>query len=239
MRRFFSLGTFPATLVWVAGCGVPRAPVIEPISDQSAAVGMELTIHLRAHDPGGDALAFTYDAPDLPDLTQRALPATLQTFADGVALFRWTPQPSDAGTAHAIDFRASNGHSAATETVQVTVKGADGAGAPIFREPLGTGTTLDLDKDRCKEVAILVQDDGPQGVVIAQEPPLIEGATLTQPGPFSALWRWCPTATQIEAQDRYYLRLSADDGKHPKAVRAPAYLIVLRRTTPAPGMGAP
>ena len=31
------------------------------------------------------------------------MPATLQTFADGVAIFRWTPQPSDSGAKHPIE----------------------------------------------------------------------------------------------------------------------------------------
>jgi hypothetical protein len=212
----------------LAGCG-GRPPVIQPIGDQVAEVGVELSIEIRASDPDGDTLSFDFDAPSLPDLKTRAQPASISAFADGVAIFRWTPTAADrAMTAYPIDFRVSDGQSTAVETVQVTVKDAGSGAGPIFRKPLGTGTTLDLDTDTCVSVDLLVDDAGATAVTLAEDDPRPDGDMLASDGPFSATWSWCPSAQQIAAQDRYMVTWSADDGANPKTRKS--YLIVLRRT---------
>src|SRR3954468_3254457 len=90
------------------GCGGGHAPVMEPVGDQVASVGVELSIEIRASDADGDSLSFDFNAPALPDLKSRAQKATISSFADGVAIFRWTPTAMDRATdAYAIDFRVS------------------------------------------------------------------------------------------------------------------------------------
>ena len=71
----------------------------------------------------------------------------------------------------------------------------------------------------------MVDDQASANVTIAQEEPLIDGATLTAEGGDMAKWHWCPTKDQA-AEDRYTLTLSADDGNNPKTIKN--YLIVLR-----------
>jgi hypothetical protein len=212
------------------GCGPTQAPIIEPLGDQTAVVGVELALTLRARDPRGGTVTFSFAAPDLPDLKSRPMPATLQSFADGVAIFRWTPMAGDSNARHPIDFRAASGRASSVETVQVTVKDSVGVG-PIFREPAGSGTTIDLDKEKCKDVPIVVQDDAATQVSIAEELPRIDGAQLMSTAPFEALWHWCPTQAQAQASSVYQLRLSADDGQNPKVQKTPPYLIVLRSST--------
>jgi hypothetical protein len=221
----------------VTACGSNHPPKLQPIADQTAAVGVELSFDVRATDSDGDTIKFDFAAPGLPDIKTRATPATLTSFADGVAIFRWTPQAGDRNAApYAFDFKASDGHATTTETVQITVSDAAGGTAPVFRQPLGTGTTLELDTNACIDVPIVVEDTDSTEVMIAQEQPLIEGAMLTADGPFTATWHWCPTDAQVAAQDRYMLVLSADDGTNPKTLKS--YLIVLRKTPPmnCPGM---
>jgi hypothetical protein len=223
-----------AWCIWVlaAACGGNHAPVLEPIADQSADVGVELSIELRATDADGDALVFDFDAPDLPDIKTRAM---VSTFASNVAIFRWTPEATDASIVPwAFDFKVSDGKATTTETVQITVGGMGGA-APVFRQPLGTGTTLDLTQSNCIDVSIVVEDTDSTQVVIAEDDPQIDGSTLTQTDAFDADWNWCPTAAQIAAQDRYLLHLSADDGTNHTTK---SYLIVLRSGTMmnCPGM---
>ncbi len=220
----------------VAGCGGSNGgPSIQPISDQTASVGVELVFQIRASDPDGDTLTFDFSAPAIPDLKTRGNRATITSFSDGVANFRWTPNAQDRSeTPYAFDFTVSDGSKTATETVQITVTDAASAGSPIFRQPLGTGTTLDLATDDCLDIPIVVEDSDSTMVTIEQQAPIIEGATLTEDGPFNASWHWCPTASQIAAQDRYMLVLTADDGQSVK--RTKQYLIVLRT---APKMNCP
>jgi hypothetical protein len=212
-----------------AACGNNRAPELQPIGDQVAVVGEELSFEVRASDPDGDSLRFDFDAPGLPDIKSKA---TLTAFADGVAIFRWTPTAADRNTQPwAFDFRVTDGKATSTETVQITVSDAAGA-APVFRKPLGTGTTLDLATASCIDVEILVEDLDSTDVTIAEEDPKIAGATLTQTGPFEATWRWCPSQTQKDTQDRFMLTLSATDASG-LATRK-NYLVVLR-TPPMTG----
>jgi hypothetical protein len=230
--RTASLGALAAVLC--AACGSNQPPKIQPIADQLASVGIELSIQVRATDADGDPITFDFACPALPDLKTRAMPATITTFADGVAIFRWTPQASDRSpTPYAFDFRASDGKATTTETVRITVNDAGATSGPVFREPLGTGTTLDLDKTSCIDVPILVDDTGATQVTIAEGAPQIDGAMLMVSGPFAATWHWCPSDAQVAAKDRYLLLLSADDGASPKALKS--YLVVLRKTPPDAG----
>lgn len=212
----------------VAACGDNRAPQLQPIADQTAAVGVELAVELRATDPDGDALSFDFEAPGLPDLKTRPQRASISSFADGVAIFRWTPTAMDrSAEPYAFDFVVTDARGASsTETVQIAVSDSGAGTAPRFRRPLGTGTTLDLSKDSCVTVDILVEDQDSTQVTLAEEDPKIPGATLDQLGPFEGSWRWCPSKTQIDAQDRYMLTLSADDGA---AKTRKGFLVVIRR----------
>jgi len=220
--RFASLLSVIALTSLVA-CGNNRAPEIQPIGDQIAVVGIELSFEVRASDADGDSLRFDFDAPGLPDIKTKA---SLTAFADGVAIFRWTPTAADRNTQPwAFDFRVTDGKTTSTETVQITVSDAAGS-APVFRKPLGTGTTLDLATASCIDVDVLVEDLDSTDVTLAEEDPKIDGAMLTQNGPFDGTWRWCPTTAQKSAQDRFMLTLSATDGSG-LATRK-NYLIVLR-----------
>jgi hypothetical protein len=222
-----SLG-FLCCVALAAGCGSNRTPTVQPIADKNAFVGVELLIEVRATDPDGDTIAFDFEAPTIPDLKTRAQKATLSAFSDGVGQFRWTPTAADRGATYPIDFKALDGKGGVTtETVQITVKDASDASAPIFRKPLGTGTTLDLEKSNCVSVEVVTEDPDSTMVTIGEEDPTIEGAMLDQTGPFEATWSWCPTNAQIAAQDRYMLTLSADDGENPKSKKG--FLIVLRQ----------
>jgi len=215
-------------LTVLAGCASNRAPVLEPLSDQVAEVGVELTVEVRASDPDHDSLKFDFAAPDLPDLKSRSAAATIVAFSDGVAVFRWTPSANDRrADAYAFDFNVTDGKTTTTETVQIQVSNGGNSNSPVFRKPLGTGTTLDLSNATCLELDIVVEDPDSTDATISEEDPLIPGATLTPTDAFSAHWSWCPAADQVAAQDRYLLTLSATDGTSP-AVRK-TYLIVLRQ----------
>ncbi len=219
-----ALATVVASLGALGACAPSgTAPSLDALADQVAFVGSELTVTLRASDPDHDNLSYSF-ASSIPGLATRA---QIRPFGDGSsAELVWTPIASDVGV-WAIDITVSDGDQGDTETVTIEVKTSEGAGAPIFRKPLGTGTTLDLAVKDCLDVDILIEDADSSSVTITQKEPVIEGAGLEQSGPFTALWHWCPTAAQIDAQDRYSLVLAAADGQSPETIKN--YLIVLRK----------
>lgn len=238
MRRLCLVGALAATLATsLGGCGPAGAPpTLDPLSDQVAFVGQEFTLELRASDPDLDKVYFSFSS-NVPDLGARA---EIRPYGDGSsAVFRWTPRAQDQGS-WSFDFAVTDGHYKTVETITIQVMTTVGeSGAPIFREPLGTGTTLDLSVKSCITVPILVEDSDSNQVTITEEAPLIEGAELEQTGPFTGTWQWCPTAEQIAAQDRWALTLAADDDDElsPKTVKN--YLIVLRKTPKPDCPGAP
>ncbi len=209
-------------LATTVACGGGGAPELTGLNDQVAQVGTELKIDLNATDPDGDQLSYRYHAPDLMDLEGHA---QVSVSPSGAGVFRWTPLAADVGE-HAFDFTVSDGGNDTTVTINIDVKSAIGAAtAPVFRQPLGTGTTIDLAKKMCVDLDLVIEDQDTAQVTLKQEEPLIEGAQLSQSDGLNGKWHWCPTRAQ-ESEARYTLVLSADDGDNPKTIKN--YLVVLR-----------
>jgi hypothetical protein len=210
-----------ACLATAVACGAGAAPEIDGLSDQVAQVGSELTIELNGTDADGDRLEYGFHAADVADIEGRA---EITRSPSGAGVFRWTPIAEDVGE-HAFDFTVSDGARSSTVTISIEVRGAVGAAsAPVFRQPLGSGTTLDLGRQACVELEIVVEDQDSARVSIAQGEPVIAGATLTPRDGLSASWRWCPTREQ-QAESSYALVLVADDGE---ARTVKHFVIVLR-----------
>lgn len=207
---------------WLA-CGPGgSAPELAPVGNQVVAVNQELLVLLAATDEDGDELTYSFDA-DVPDIHGRASIARLPV---GSGEFRWTPLAADVGV-WTFDFTVSDGHHDTTVSAHIDVRPAVGdSSAPSFLHPQGSGTTLDLGDTDCLELDVEVLDSDSTEVVLGQEEPLIEGATLVQTAGLAGLWRWCPSEPQIAGDDRYTVTLSADDGNNPKTLHP--YLIVLQ-----------
>lgn len=222
-----------ACLATAVACGGGAAPELSGLSDQVAQVGTELKLELSGTDPDGDQLSYSFKAADLENLEDRA---QVSVSPSGNGVFRWTPNAMDVGE-HAFDFTVSDGTHDTTVTITIDVKSAIGsATAPVFRQPLGSGTTIDLVKKKCVELSIVIEDQDSAQVELAMEEPIIEGAALNQNDGLTASFMWCPTKEQ-EAETRYTLTISADDGMNPKIMKN--YLIVLRggANTNCPGTG--
>jgi hypothetical protein len=210
------------SLATAVACGPDAPPELHGLADHIAQVGTELTIQLDGTDRTGDRLRYGFHAADLPDLDGRA---EITQSPSGAGVFRWTPLAADVGL-HAIDFTASDARSTATVTIAIDVRAAIGAAtAPVFRQPLGSGTTLDVALRTCVELDIVVDDPDSAAVAISQVEPVIEGAALVRRDGHTAAWRWCPTREQ-QAEPRATLTLAADDGDNPRTVKH--FLIVLR-----------
>jgi hypothetical protein len=209
-------------LATAVACGPDAAPELTGLGDQVAQVGSELTIDLKGTDADGDRLKYGFRAADLPDVEVRA---HITQSPSGAGVFRWTPMAADVGQ-HAFDFTASDGTRSAKTTINIDVRSAIGAAtAPVFRQPLGSGTTLDVAQQACVDLDIVVEDQDSPRVTISQSDPVIDGAELTARDGLTASWHWCPTREQ-QAENRYTLVLAADDGDNPKTVKE--FLVVLR-----------
>jgi hypothetical protein len=203
-------------------CGGGAPPELANIDDQVAQVGVEFRLELVATDPDGDEIDFEFRS-DVPDIDGRA---SISRSPNGTGIFKWTPLASDVQE-WVFDFVASDGSNDTTLPVTIDVRGAVGSEtAPVFRKPLGTGTTLDTAKAECINLDIVIEDQDNAEVLISHEEPKIEGAELEQTNGLEALWRWCPTRTQADAEDRYTLTLAADDSSNPMTLKN--YLVVLR-----------
>jgi hypothetical protein len=203
-------------------CGAGTPPALDGLADQVAQVGSELTIMLDGTDPDGDRLTYGFHAPDLGDLGDRA---QITQSPSGAGVFRWTPLAADVGL-HAFDFTVSDGSHDTTVTITIDVRSAIGAAtAPVFRQPLGSGTTIDLARQACVDLDVVVDDPDTASVGISQAEPVIDGADLRVHDGHSASWHWCPTRDQ-QAESRYTLALAADDGDNPRTIKN--YLVVLR-----------
>ncbi len=226
MFRTTLTGLMAGALATTLACGPSGSPPeLDALSDQVATVGRELVIEIRATDPDGDDLEFDFSSV-VPEIKSRA---QMTKRPDGSGLFRWTPQASDVNPGWAFDFTVSDGDSTDTVTIQIEVKSDVGqAGAPIFREPLGTGTTLDLNITDCIDVDIVIEDADTAAVTLTELEPRIPGARLSAASNgLSGTWTWCPTREQIDEDDRWTLTLSADDGSSEPTIKR--YLIVLRK----------
>ena len=209
-------------LATAVACGPTAPPELSGLGDQVAQVGTELKITLAGTTHDGARLAYSYQAADLSDVDGNA---DITVSPDGTGEFRWTPLAADVGV-HPFDFTAATGGATTTVTINIDVRSAIGAAtAPVFRQPLGTGTTIDMAAQPCVDVDIVVDDQDTATVTIAQDEPLIDGGELTPEGGTMAKWHWCPSKDQ-QAESRYTLVLSADDHDNPKTIKN--YLIVLR-----------
>lgn len=213
--------------VSVVGCGSEdgqdnRRPSLSSVADQTVGVNQPLSFSVLGSDPDGDSLNFDFSS-DSPGVTSRA---SLTPAGSDAAIFNWTPTATDVGI-HVVDFSVSDGQTSDTRAVTIEVRSSVGNGAPVFRKPLGTGTTLDLAQKKCVEVAIEVEDPDSPGVTISQTEPLIQGAELIQDTGLTATWTFCPTPAQIQAEDIYTLRLAADDGDNPAVTKN--FVVVLRK----------
>ncbi|MBI4508336.1 MAG: PPC domain-containing protein [Deltaproteobacteria bacterium] len=212
------------------GCGpADDPPVLLGLTDQVAQVGVPFSLELRITKGDAEGARFGFRSA-IPNLEKRA---EIQPVGDRVAQFRWMPVVQDIGF-HDLEFFVTEGPQVSRQSVRVEVRSAvSGDGTPVFRQPLGTGTTLDLARRDCLEIPILVEDTDSARITIAEEEPRIEGGVLSaRPGDPAATWRFCPTPEQVAAQDHYELILSASDEEAHKTTKS--FLIVLRKA-PKPG----
>ena len=79
---------------------------------------------------------------------------------------------------------------------------------PVFREPVGEGTTLDLRRDPCARIDVVVESTATPRVELSLAEPR-ERVLLLQTSDFTADLTFCPTPEQVAADTVYPLTIQA------------------------------
>lgn len=106
----------------------PQPPALDPIGNQTAALGTMLTLQLTASDPNGDVPTFSVEPLPLPDN------ASLNAVT---GVFTFEPDADQVGTT-VLTFIVSDGVFEVFETIRITVQGAPPGSVPAL-----TGRLLD------------------------------------------------------------------------------------------------
>jgi hypothetical protein len=219
-----------SVLAWSTGCGSDRGLDLEPLSDQEVAVGQRLTVWLTPVEKAAGRPAYHFTSSH-PGIEERG---TVATDERGVGVFEWDALAGDVGQ-WTIGFGVRGGDEVLAELSVVVTDAAD-EGAPRFLLPNQLGISHDITSQECLTVPIEVDDLDTAEVELAQQEPVIPGATLFQADGNTAELVWCPDVRFVKPGDVFVATLSADDGEHPKTIIRQTILVV-DGTTCVDGLG--
>jgi len=227
------LGCLSGLLGCIGSAGEELAlTVVAPLS---ASVGREvsvpLAVPLRAastgSDAGQDVVEWDWRSLTLPDLPSRLRRPSLTAYTLGRAVWRWTPVATDQGTQE-IEFSArvlpAGGRGLATLRFIVD----SGVTSALFREPVGEGTTLDLRREECVHVAIVVESSASPRVDLSLGGEPTENATLVPQSDTTGELVFCPSPEQVAADTIYPFVIQASDERQ---TIQKTYVVVLRRAS--------
>ncbi|TSA26392.1 MAG: tandem-95 repeat protein [Ignavibacteriales bacterium] len=170
---------------------VNNPPVFDPVPAKTVNEGSLLTFTVNAIDPEGQTV--TYSTGTLP---------TGATFNPSTKTFSWTPTYDQAGS-YTVDFRASDGNSTTTLTVNITVVNVNRA--PTLN--LNPTSPYNVNGGQLLQIALVGSDpDGNTLTYSYTSTPAMTGAVLnSSTGAFS----WTPTSSQAGT---YNVTFSVTDG---------------------------
>lgn len=213
-----------AALLFVSACGPSGGSLkLSAIAPHAAAVAQEVVIPLLADGTGSDSLTWAWQSLSNPELATRLHRPTLSAYSGGRALWRFTPLATDVGPLR-IEFSATRGPLSGSLTLELAID--PGGEPPVFREPVGEGTTLDLRAMPCAAISVVVESDSsPQVMLSLVDPPA--NAEIAQTDDLAGKLLFCPSASQAMAETIYPLLIQAEAGS---SVVRKSYVIVLRRS---------
>lgn len=215
---------FVAFGIVAAACGPEVGSLkLSAIAPKSVTVAHEVVIPLLADTGSSDALQWQWQSSDRPELATRLSRPTLSAYSGGRALWRFTPLASDVGPL-SVEFSAQSGELSGSLGLRFVIE--PGGDPPLFREPVGEGTTLDLRAMACVAVSVVVESSSaPQVELSLVSPP--PNAEIVQTDELGGKLVFCPSMSQAAAETIYPLLLQAVSGPH---VVHKSYVIVLRRS---------
>lgn len=207
-----------ALALLACGQGQVQINIVPPLQPE---VGVEMGVPLHAF-AGGRAIEWSWRSLSNPALAGRNRRPTLTAYTGGTAVWRWTPIGEDRGEQE-IEFTATAGADRSSEVLHLFI--SDGGKGPVFREPIGEGTTLDLRMASCVRIRVVVESTVSAMVDLGlRDPP--DNAELAQLSDLSGELTFCPSMRQIMEETVYPITLTAHAPSH---VATKVYVIVLRR----------
>ncbi len=172
---------------------VNRAPVLDPISDQTVDEGQNLNVGVTSSDPDGDSL--TLSAENLP------VNATFTDNSDGTGTFDFNPDFTQAGV-YSVDVIVSDGALADTQSFQITVNHVNLAPtlASLSDQSVNEGENLNF-------VVNSSDPDNDSLILTAENVPA--NATFTDNGDGTGLFDFTPDFDQT---GNYTVRFIVSDG---------------------------
>jgi hypothetical protein len=214
-------------------CSETDALILQPVPNQDAQVGVEVTIELLVLNAPGASPRFTVMSPTIPDLNERPTPPRFIPFGGSGAYFRWVPLGKDVGD-HVFRIEASADGQTSGTNFRILIRA--GNAVPSFIKPLGSGKTLDqASGDTCFVVPVQIQDPDSTRVNISLDSPIELGYDFRQDSDYSGEFNWCPTPEQTSRSDRYSVNFVADDGDGHSTYKNFNLLIRRRLGTDCPG----
>lgn len=179
-----------------------RTPEFSPVSSQSVSEGDLLTF----------AIAVTDSDSDLVDFSASNVPsgASFTDHRDNTATFKWIPDYSQSG-AYTVRLSAFDGQSTATLDVTITVGNNPNPPLPPTGEvaPVFASTSEHAGKEGDLLAVTVGATDANKDPVTLTATALPRGATFTDYGDDTALFRWLPDYDQAGS---YTVHFTATDG---------------------------
>ncbi|MCS6912788.1 MAG: hypothetical protein RMK29_17460 [Myxococcales bacterium] len=207
-----------ALALLACGQGEVQIHIVPPLQPE---VGVEMAVPLHAY-AGGRAIDWSWRSLTNPALAGRNRRPTLTAYTGGTAVWRWTPIGEDRGEQE-IEFTARAGADRNSAVLHLVI--SEGGKGPVFREPIGEGTTLDLRMASCVRVRVVVESTASARVDLGlRDPP--DNVELAQTSHLGGELTFCPSMRQIMEETVYPITLTAHTASH---LATKVYVIVLRR----------
>ena len=205
-----------------AGCEKgPETLSVTVVPPLSARVGQEISVPLAVLTSESQ-VSWDWRSLSNPELATRLRRPNLTVYTRGRAVWRWTPVAEDAGDQE-IEFSVATEKAQGATSLRLHID--TGSEAPVFREPVGEGTTLDLRREMSVDIDVVVDSTtAPRVELSVLEPP--EGVLLLPTSDLTGTLSFHPTPAQIAADTVYPLTIQAT--AEPWIIRK-TYVVVLRR----------
>jgi probable HAF family extracellular repeat protein len=208
-----------ATLVVGITLVTSDPPVLDPIGDQTAQVGVPFTLTVTATDPDGadDRLRYDLEFVDQPE----ALPG--DGFMDRVdGVFTWTPTAADLGP-HVVVVTVTDADGArASEQFTITVEPAPSADTPPSIAPID-----DLTIDELTEVVVTPEVTDAEG-----DPYTLTWTAVPSGAVINGIYTWTPTEAQ--GPGSYEITVTATQDDDPSLFDAETFTITVNEVNQPP-----
>jgi hypothetical protein len=214
-----------------------KAPILLPLQEISVMANEAINLQIFGSDGNGDSLAFSFNLNPPPQTQTQGLTSIprIQSLSATQALFQWVPGIADVGL-YELTIIVSDGQSQVQESIRLEVKSptlTQSTALFSFALPQGTGKSFDLTSENCLSFDVEIKADSiADSDLKIQLSADLENARLSPPSAIAGKkksFEFCPSQTQLEAQQRYLIEFEAYQFSNPSQKITKRYLLRLDR----------